>query len=59
MKAYEKQLNSASPPQGDDQWTIGGVLRQNYMWKNQYGTALRRHDPIAFRVGYNIWKRSG
>jgi len=51
-KQYENFLNSVSPPQGSEEWIIGGVIRMAYMWKKQYGTALRKYDPIAFEVGY-------
>ena len=52
-KQYEEFLNSISPPQGSEEWIIGGTIRMLYMWKRQYGTAIRKYDPIAFQVGYN------
>lgn len=52
-KQYEEFLNSISPPQGSEEWIIGGPIRMLYMWKRQYGTAIRKYDPIAFQVGYN------
>ena len=55
-KAYEKYLDEMSPPQGDDRWIIGGVIRMASMWSNRYGNAIRLHDPISFEVGYNEWK---
>lgn len=54
-KAYEEYLNELSPPQGDEDWIIGGTIRMYYMWKNQYGSALRKYDPIGFQVRYNDW----
>jgi hypothetical protein len=55
-KAYEEYLNENSPSQGSDEWIIGGVIRMLFMWKNKYGTALRKFDPIAFEVGFNEFK---
>jgi hypothetical protein len=55
-KAYEQYLNENSPPQGDDKWTIEGVIRMNHMWRNAYGEAIRKFDPIQFEVGYNEFK---
>lgn len=54
-KAYEEYLNGLSPEQGSQEWIIGGVIRMAYMWKKQYGTAIRKYDPIGFEVGYNEW----
>jgi hypothetical protein len=55
-KAYEEYLNSLSPEQGSEEWIIGGKIRMYHMWKNQWGTAMRKFDPIRFQVGYNEWK---
>lgn len=55
-KQYEEHLNESSPKQGSDEWIIGGVIRMAYMWQNKYGTAIRKHDPIAFETGYNEFK---
>jgi len=55
-KEYEKFLNELSPPQGSDEWIIGGVIRMSAMWLQEYGKAVRKHDPIAFNVGYNEWQ---
>jgi len=55
-KDYEKFLNENPPEQGSDLWIIGGVIRMNHMWKGTYGTAVRKHDPIAFEVGYGDYK---
>jgi len=58
-KAYVAYLNEvALPPQGDERWIIGGTIRMYHMWKNQYGEALRKYDPIGFQVGYNEWKNA-
>lgn len=56
-KAYEEYLNGQSPEQGDDRWIIGGTIRMCSMWLKEYGTAIRRHDPIGFQVGYEEWVR--
>jgi hypothetical protein len=55
-KAYEEYLNDLSPEQGSDKWIIGGVARIYYMWRREYGKAIRKYDPIGFQVGYNEWK---
>lgn len=57
-KEYEQYLNECSPAQGSDEWIIGGVIRMALMWRSKYGTAIRKHDPIAFEVGFNEWKKS-
>lgn len=56
-KAYEEYLNILSPPWGSDEWIIGGVKRTRSMNNATWGTALRKHDPIAFEVGYKEWCR--
>lgn len=53
-KAYEEHLNSL--PTNSDMFIIGGKIRMYHYHLKQYGTALRKFDPIAFRVGYNEWK---
>ena len=58
MNAYEKRLNELSPlDPNDEQWIIGGKYRRRLAWEGRYGTALRSHDPIAFRVRYGEYKR--
>ena len=47
-KDYEKYLNSISPDRDDERWIIGGG-RENY------GTMIKRYDPIGFNVGYREW----
>ena len=57
-KAYVAYLNDiALPEQGSEEWIIGGTIRMYYMWRNMYGEALRKYDPIGFQVGYNDWVR--
>ncbi len=56
---YERYLNDMYYHQ--DIW-MNGVGRYSYMnaprllKQGKLGTALRRHDPIAFNVGYREWK---
>jgi hypothetical protein len=53
---YEEYLNEL----GDiydyeaDQWIIGGKHRWDE-FNGQYGSALKKHDPIAFQVGFREW----
>ncbi len=49
---YQQYLNEMGDTISDDDWIMGGKKR-----KGRYGNALRRHDPIAFEVGYNDWVR--
>ena len=55
-KSYEEHLNEIGPPQGDAQWIIGGKIRMIHMWQKKYGTAIRKYDPIGFRLGFNEFK---
>lgn len=55
LKDYEEYLNGYEPT--EDEWIIGGKLREYHMWSQEYGTALRTYDPIAFRVGFQEFKR--
>jgi len=55
-KMYEEYLNGISPAQGDEQWIIGGTIRMLHMWKNQFGKAIRKYDPIRFEVGFREFK---
>lgn len=55
-KAYEQYLNDLSPAQGSEEWIIAGKIRMAEMNLQQYGSAIRKFDPIAFNVGYNEWK---
>lgn len=47
---YEKHLNDLGIPE-DDKKENGGRING---WA-KYGTWLRKHDPIAFNVGYDEW----
>lgn len=49
-KDYEKYLNSISPDRDDEAWIIGGKNR--YCGRENYGTMIKRYDPIGFNVGY-------
>lgn len=52
-KDYEKYLNSISPDGDDEKWIIGGKNR--YCGRENYGTMIKRYDPIGFSVGYREW----
>lgn len=52
-KDYEKYLNSISPDGDDEKWIIGGKNR--YCGRENYGTMIKRYDPIGFNVGYREW----
>lgn len=52
-KDYEKFLNSISPDRDDETWIIGGKNR--YCGRENYGTMIKRYDPIGFNVGYREW----
>ena len=54
---YVEHLNQNAPEQGDEQWIIGGKIRMYHMWRQHYGQAIRKYDPIAFEVGYREWER--
>lgn len=47
-KDYEKYLNSISPDRDDEAWIIGGKNR--YCGRENYGTMIKRYDPIGFSV---------
>ncbi len=47
-KAFEKYLNIDAPMMRGYDVGIPGH-------SDNYGTWLRRNDPIAFQVGYNEW----
>jgi len=57
-KALEELLNLGSPPQGDEKWIIGGKIRYTYMWQRKFGTALRKHDTIAFNEEYSVYLKN-
>lgn len=52
-KEYETYLNSMSPDRDSEEWIIGGKNR--YCGRENYGTMLKRYDPIGFNVGYREW----
>lgn len=56
-KDYEKFLNSISPDRDDEAWIIGGKNR--YCGRENYGTMIKRYDPIGFNVGYREWSTRG
>lgn len=37
----------------DEAWIIGGKNR--YCGRENYGTMIKRYDPIGFNVGYREW----
>lgn len=47
-KDYEKFLNSISPDRDDETRIIGGKNR--YCGRENYGTMIKRYDPIGFTV---------
>jgi hypothetical protein len=49
---YQTYLNELGIPHLDTV-SEGGRIPDHA----QYGTWLRRNDPIAFEVGFNDWKR--
>lgn len=53
-KDYEKFLNSISPDRDDEAWIIGG--KNGYCGRENYGTMIKRYDPIGFNVGYREWE---
>lgn len=57
QKMYMDHLDECAP-QDSNEWIIGGKLRFLYYQMGKYGEALKKFDPIAFRVGFNEWKRS-
>ena len=53
-KEFEAYLNGMSPDKGSEEWIIGG--KDRYRGRANYGTMLKRYDPIAFECGYREWK---
>jgi len=53
-KDYEEYLNEIGIDYESDEWIMGGKNR-NALYPN-YGTALRKYDPIAFNVGYSEFR---
>lgn len=52
---YEAYLNCIDMPEVS--FWMGGKLRSSYFHRGLYGTCLRKHDPIAFNVGFSEWRR--
>lgn len=52
-KDYQEYLNSVDELITEEDRIIGGKFRRGL-----YGDELRKHDPIAFEVGYNEWKQN-
>lgn len=54
-KEFEKILNDNSPEPESEEWIIGGKNR--YCNRNNYGTMLKRYDPIAFNIAYREYEK--
>ena len=50
---YEYYVNELGCPEHDHPENGGRV---SWSMVNRYGSWLRRHDPIAFDVGYREWE---
>jgi hypothetical protein len=48
-KAFESYLDGIGLSLSSEEWIIGGKDRSRSLY---YGRMLRKHDPIAFEVGY-------
>lgn len=55
-KEFEAYLNSMSPDSDSEKWIIGGKNR--YCYINNYGTMLKRYDPIAFEIAFKEWREN-
>jgi len=51
-KAFEEYLNDVVPV-GSSQYE--NQLPPDARYGTPYGTAMRKHDPIQFQVGYEEW----
>ena len=51
-KAFESYLDGIGLSLSSEEWIIGGKDRSRSLY---YGRMLRKHDPIAFEVGYKEW----
>ena len=51
---YERHLNEMSVSY--EMCWIGG-RNIFYDQRCKYGSSMRKHDPIAFEVGFNEWRR--
>lgn len=52
-KQYEAFLNEISPDCESELWIIGGKNR--YTRRNNWGTMMKRYDPIGFQEGFIEW----
>lgn len=52
-KDFVAYLNGISPDRDSDEWIIKG--KDRYTGRDNYGTMLKRYDPIAFEVAYREW----
>jgi len=57
-KEYEEYLNEISPDYESTDWIIAGKRRNIHAERKQYGTALRKLDPIQFSVMLNEYNRN-
>jgi len=53
-KKFEEHLNKIGASLSDDEFIIGGKIRNN---KNKYGKYLRKYDPTQFEVLYAEYYR--
>ena len=51
-KAFELYLDEIGLSLSSEEWIIGGKDRSCSQY---YGRMLRKHDPVAFEVGYREW----
>ena len=57
--AYQVYLNETNQLDYEsEEWIIGGKRRNMLAYRNAWGTAIRRYDPIQFEVGYQEWYKS-
>lgn len=50
---YENYLNEVGETLPEESFIMNGKLRHG-----AYGRLLRKHDPIAFEVGFNEWREN-
>ena len=51
-KNYEEYLNEIGDVLPEESFIMAGKFR-----RGKYGSMLRKHDPIAFQVGFNEWRK--
>lgn len=56
-ECHVQWLNELSPDYDSDEWIIGGKNRRDEFAADEYGEAMRKHDPIAFNVSYQERQR--